>query len=120
MTVVSATSPRTKDIEFHSDAWQRFERAVDVVAKSPDARKARVREMFRSYDLIDLEGAGFQRLLRLAHDEGLLLGFLREIGALDRQGRYRYSDALGCPQRIEDQSIPLLRPDHQYSRTAAE
>jgi hypothetical protein len=25
----------SSDIEFHSDAWQRFERAADVVAKRP-------------------------------------------------------------------------------------
>jgi hypothetical protein len=25
----------TKEIEFHPDAWQRFERAAGVVAKSP-------------------------------------------------------------------------------------
>jgi hypothetical protein len=25
----------TQDIEFEPDAWQRFERAVDVVSKSP-------------------------------------------------------------------------------------
>jgi len=24
-----------KEVELHSDAWQRFERAVDVIAKSP-------------------------------------------------------------------------------------
>jgi hypothetical protein len=26
---------RLADIEFHADAWTRFERAADVVAKSP-------------------------------------------------------------------------------------
>jgi hypothetical protein len=25
----------TKELELHPDAWQRFERAIDVVAKSP-------------------------------------------------------------------------------------
>jgi hypothetical protein len=54
---------------------------------------------------------------RACEDRCLVSG---EIGALDRQGRYRYSDALGCPQRIEDQSIPLLRQDNQYSRTEDE
>jgi len=28
-------NPKTKEIELEPDAWQRFERAVDVVAKSP-------------------------------------------------------------------------------------
>jgi hypothetical protein len=26
---------RAEEVELHSDAWKRFERAVDVVAKSP-------------------------------------------------------------------------------------
>jgi hypothetical protein len=30
-----AKSPPTKDLELHPDAWERFERAADVVAKSP-------------------------------------------------------------------------------------
>jgi hypothetical protein len=30
-----AEKPKSKEIEFQPDAWQRFERAVDVVAKSP-------------------------------------------------------------------------------------
>jgi hypothetical protein len=30
-----AKSDPKKDIEVHQDAWQRFERAVDLVAKSP-------------------------------------------------------------------------------------
>jgi len=27
--------PNVKEVELHSDAWERFERAADVVAKSP-------------------------------------------------------------------------------------
>jgi hypothetical protein len=27
--------PSAKDIDLHGDAWRRFERAVDAVAKSP-------------------------------------------------------------------------------------
>jgi hypothetical protein len=30
-----AKSDPSKDIEFHPDAWERFERAAGVVAKSP-------------------------------------------------------------------------------------
>jgi len=30
-----AKSPASKDVELAPDAWSRFERAVDVVAKSP-------------------------------------------------------------------------------------
>jgi hypothetical protein len=30
-----SSSDSTKDIELHPDAWQRFERAADVVAKAP-------------------------------------------------------------------------------------
>jgi hypothetical protein len=29
------TKPKTNELELETDAWQRFERAVDVVAKSP-------------------------------------------------------------------------------------
>jgi hypothetical protein len=29
------TDPKQKEIELEPDAWQRFERAVDVVSKSP-------------------------------------------------------------------------------------
>jgi hypothetical protein len=31
----------SKPTEFHLDAWKRFERAVDVVAKSPPQHKMR-------------------------------------------------------------------------------
>jgi len=31
----------SKKVEFHPDAWQRFERAVDVVAKTPPQPKIR-------------------------------------------------------------------------------
>jgi len=30
-----------KDIELHPDAWERFERAADVVAKSPPQHRAK-------------------------------------------------------------------------------
>ncbi len=33
--------PAKQQIEFESDAWQRFERAVDVVAKSPPQPKVK-------------------------------------------------------------------------------
>jgi hypothetical protein len=32
-------NPKAKADEQHSDAWERFERAVDVVAKSPPQHK---------------------------------------------------------------------------------
>jgi hypothetical protein len=31
----------SKDIELHPDAWARFERAIDVVAKSPPQHRIR-------------------------------------------------------------------------------
>jgi hypothetical protein len=41
----------TKDLELHPDAWQRFERAAGVVAKSPPqhrvAKKLRQRKRLR-------------------------------------------------------------------------
>jgi hypothetical protein len=33
-----------KELEFHSDAWQRFERAVDVVAKSPPQHRVKAKK----------------------------------------------------------------------------
>ena len=33
--------PTAKDVEFEPDAWQRFERAVDVVAKSPPQHRVK-------------------------------------------------------------------------------
>jgi hypothetical protein len=33
--------PKTKDIELEAHAWQRFERAVDVVAKSPPQHRVK-------------------------------------------------------------------------------
>jgi hypothetical protein len=35
-----AKSPSTKEIELHPDAWQRFERAAGVVAKSPPQHRS--------------------------------------------------------------------------------
>jgi hypothetical protein len=32
---------KTTDVELESDAWQRFERAVDVVAKSPPQHRTK-------------------------------------------------------------------------------
>jgi hypothetical protein len=37
-----AGSHPKKELELHPDAWQRFERAVDVVAKSPPQHRTRV------------------------------------------------------------------------------
>jgi hypothetical protein len=34
---------RKKDLEFEPDAWHRFERAVDVVAKSPPQHRTKNR-----------------------------------------------------------------------------
>ena len=33
----------SKEIEFEHDAWNRFERAVDVVAKSPPQHRAKTK-----------------------------------------------------------------------------
>jgi len=33
--MVKVLRPQSKDIEIAPDAWERFERAIDVVAKSP-------------------------------------------------------------------------------------
>jgi hypothetical protein len=38
-----AKSVSKKDLEFHPDAWERFERAVDVVAKSPPQHRTKAK-----------------------------------------------------------------------------
>jgi len=40
-------SKEGKKIEFEADAWQRFERAVDVVAKSPPQPKVKKKTVKR-------------------------------------------------------------------------
>jgi hypothetical protein len=35
---------KAKEAELHSDAWSRFERAVDVVAKSPPQHRKKKRK----------------------------------------------------------------------------
>jgi hypothetical protein len=37
---MSKAPGKASDIELHPDAWERFERAVDVVAKSPPQHRA--------------------------------------------------------------------------------
>ncbi|WP_157817106.1 hypothetical protein [Bradyrhizobium sp. SK17] len=43
-----AKSPQKKEVELHPDAWERFERAAKVVAKSPpqhrESAKPKVRK----------------------------------------------------------------------------
>jgi hypothetical protein len=34
---------QTKNVELRKDAWSRFERAVDIVAKSPPQHRAKVK-----------------------------------------------------------------------------
>lgn len=38
------TQIKKKDIEVEPDAWQRFERAVDVVAKSPPQHRVKSKD----------------------------------------------------------------------------
>jgi hypothetical protein len=48
-----------------------MEKAVEDFREKPlDQRKADLRQIFRLYDLQDLKGAEFRRLLSLARDEG--------------------------------------------------
>jgi hypothetical protein len=37
----------TKELELHPDAWARFERAVDVVAKSPPQHRTKKKKQGR-------------------------------------------------------------------------
>jgi hypothetical protein len=45
--MIMAESDRTKESELHPDAWARFERAVDVVAKSPPQHRTKVKSKAR-------------------------------------------------------------------------
>jgi hypothetical protein len=38
-----AKSDPTKELEFHPDAWKRFERAAGVVAKSPPQHRVKAK-----------------------------------------------------------------------------
>jgi hypothetical protein len=42
-----AKSDQKKELEFHPDAWSRFERAVDVVAKSPPQHRTKAKRKRR-------------------------------------------------------------------------
>lgn len=86
--------------------------------KSESQRNAEIAETFRQYNLQDLRGAEFRRLLRLAHAEGLLAGLLRDNGIPIELVADR--DALGRQDRQaspENQSIPSLStgPDCLHS-----
>lgn len=81
--------------------------------KDLDERRAELRELFRQYDLQDLRGAEFQRLLRLAHAEGLLDGFLQDIGT---QGpRVGHADDAGLSRsvRLNDQFRMVFELDER-------
>jgi hypothetical protein len=49
---------------------------------SLEERRAEISETVKAFDLWDLRGAEFRRLLRFAHAEGLLAGLLRDNGIL--------------------------------------
>jgi hypothetical protein len=38
------TPNKQKEVELEPDAWERFERAVDVVAKSPPQHKTKIKQ----------------------------------------------------------------------------
>jgi hypothetical protein len=40
--------PSTKDVDLHKDAWSRFSRAVDIVAKSPPQHRKAKRKRAKS------------------------------------------------------------------------
>jgi hypothetical protein len=41
---MARSDSKKSEIELHSDAWSRFERAIDVVAKSPPQHRKKERE----------------------------------------------------------------------------
>jgi hypothetical protein len=41
MSTARKANDSRKEVELHADAWQRFERAVDVVAKSPPQHRTK-------------------------------------------------------------------------------
>jgi hypothetical protein len=53
-----------------------------------------LRERIKNYDLQELQGAEFLRLLRLAHTEGRLDAVLQEIGARGLPHRQRIACGL--------------------------
>jgi hypothetical protein len=86
---------------------------------APDYLSLSLREAGRLWDLIDLRGAEFQRLLRLALDEGLLGELIRSAASLAPRGEFRrQSPELPIPLcEPENQSIPSpsLGQDHPHN-----
>jgi hypothetical protein len=48
MVAPKKSAPRGNDVELHPDAWQRFERAVGVVAKSPPQHREKPKRKRRA------------------------------------------------------------------------
>src|ERR1700730_9094073 len=70
---------------------------------SLEERKRNLAARFRRYDLQDLKGAEFRRLLRLAHAEGLLAEVLRDTGIQYPQEDFVYRgplDQLSEPENL--------------------
>jgi hypothetical protein len=42
---MAKSDPKKKELEFEPDAWPRFERAVDVVAKSPPQHRMKKKKL---------------------------------------------------------------------------
>ena len=72
-------------------------------AGAPDNSLLSLREAGRLWDLIDLRGAQFQRLLRLALDEGLLDELIRSAASLAPRGELLHQ-SLELP-------MPLCEPE---------
>lgn len=86
-----------------------MEKAVGDFREKPlDQRRADLRAIFKLYDLQDLKGAEFRRLLSLARDEGLLTGLLRDIGFQYPQGDCAGPATSDRPQEPENQAIRSL------------
>lgn len=85
-------------------------------------RQCELREIFKQCDLQDLRGAEFQRLLRLAHAEGLIDGFLRDIGPLDRPVSLAHSSPQAKQAESESRSIgrPERHPRYRQHFTLAD
>ncbi len=80
-----------------------------------------LKELFRQCDLADLKGAEFQRLLRLAHTEGLLPELLQD--AVQQAYPTEYPDrgllALNQKPELESLSRQSLLLDHPVHRRIA-
>jgi hypothetical protein len=94
----------------------------DRAASAGDPRsRADELEELRLFDLADLRGAEFLRLLRFAHNEGLLAGLIRDtvFQGRPRDIQYRLLEEINPPTAPENRAIESPSKGQHYPRIAS-